>query len=173
MPWALPGAVPTAVQGAQYCMTEPHRVTIREAAKTLGVSVDTIKRRIRVGALPAGKGSNGVWLVELPNAAPGVMPGAMPNAVAAGVQGALPHAETTLRAECSGLRERLADRDSEIAFLRDQLRSRDEQLRARDEEIHRAHILAQQAQQQVKLFTDQRQQPPEPPKPRWRRWLGR
>ena len=49
--------------------TSPARVKVPEAARILGVSVDTIRRRIRSGALKASqkKTSSGhVWLVELP-----------------------------------------------------------------------------------------------------------
>jgi excisionase family DNA binding protein len=49
-------------------MSGIERVSIREAAQRLGVSQDTIRRRIRAGVLPAAKVETPqgyVWLVEL------------------------------------------------------------------------------------------------------------
>jgi excisionase family DNA binding protein len=40
-------------------------VGIREAARLLGVSADTIRRRIERGDLPAHKDASGRWLIEL------------------------------------------------------------------------------------------------------------
>ena len=82
------------------------RVSIKEAAERLGVSVDTVRRRLKAGDLegtqePHGK-SGYRWLVHLPDDAPG-----MPSAEA------YEHADT--RARIDGL-ERLID---ELATERD------------------------------------------------------
>ena len=79
------------------------RVKVPEAARIMGVSVDTIRRRIRSGALKATqkKTSSGhVWLVELPE---GYSPSAAP-VQAAGTAGL-----EDLRREISELRREVRE----------------------------------------------------------------
>lgn len=56
------------------------RLTIKEAAQALGVSPDTIKRRIKAKELSAQKGNRGQWLVDVPDARPSACPSAPPMA---------------------------------------------------------------------------------------------
>ena len=46
------------------------RIGITEAARRLGVSVDTVRRRVRKGELTAIRDNRGMWQVELPDNAP-------------------------------------------------------------------------------------------------------
>src|SRR4051812_31956331 len=50
------------------------RVGIAEAAARLGVSVDTIRRRLRGGTLTAQRDNNGQWRIEVPDHAPPMQP---------------------------------------------------------------------------------------------------
>src|SRR3954447_26162104 len=56
------------------------RVGITEAAARLGLSVDSIRRRVRKGELSARRDNQGIWQVELPDDAAAVhmQPSAMP-----------------------------------------------------------------------------------------------
>lgn len=102
------------------------QVTIREAAQRLGVSEDTVRRRLRRGELtgvqqPTAQGFT--WLVELPEVAP-----AGPSAP----EGAAGVAEAVAAAEVRRLEEL-------VAILR-------EELDARRREVQELHILLQRAQ---------------------------
>jgi hypothetical protein len=83
------------------------RVKVPEAARILGVSVDTVRRRIRSGALKASqkKTSSGhVWMVELP-----------PGYTAADVQASADSANV------EALRREISDLRAEIRQLRELL----------------------------------------------------
>jgi hypothetical protein len=88
------------------------RVKVPEAARILGVSVDTVRRRIRSGALKASqkKTSSGhVWMVELP---PGYTAAdVQASANSANVE-ALRREISDLRAEIKQLRELLSTKGS-------------------------------------------------------------
>lgn len=122
-------------------------VELAAAAKTLNLTVETVRKRLQRGKIKGWKAEDGTWRVVLPRQdKPGQeagqeqdKPGQIP-----------PDLVSTLR--------------DEIAFLR-------EQLRARDEEVHRAHVLLQASQQQVLQLTDQRQV--EQPAPERRGLLAR
>ena len=42
-------------------------VSVPEAARRLGISTDTLKRRLKRGLLLGEKQTNGHWLIEVPN----------------------------------------------------------------------------------------------------------
>ena len=42
-------------------------VSVSEAARRLGVSTDTVKRRLKKGGLQGRRQSNGRWMIELPD----------------------------------------------------------------------------------------------------------
>lgn len=107
------------------------RFTIAEAAHVCGVSVDTVKRRLRAGALPGASrrpgDGNGTWLIPAPDL---VGAGLLPAAAVADAAG-LAEQRRELR-EVGLLRQRVAEmdaalqaaerllcqRDEEVAFLR-------------------------------------------------------
>jgi excisionase family DNA binding protein len=99
------------------------RVTIREAAARLGVSTDTVRRRIRSGAI-VSEMVGGVWHVELPETT-------------------APQVETTTSGSTSG--EVAALREL-VDALREQVRTQGEQLDARVREVSELHILLQRTQ---------------------------
>lgn len=116
---------------------------IVEAATRLGLSTETVRKRLQRGKLKGFKTPGGGWRVVLPTPdSPDKQPGQSPDGSAALV---------------AALRD-------EVAFLRGQLQ-------ARDDEIRRAHVLLQQAQQQAVRLLDPPETPPER-RPWWRRWFG-
>lgn len=120
---------------------------IAEAAARLGVSTETVRKRLQRGKIKGFKAPDGSWRVVLPSQdSPGQQPGQGPDIVQD--KPGQPNQDLV-----TALRE-------EVAFLRTQLQ-------ARDEEIRRAHILLQTAQQQATALL------PAPRLPWWRRWLGR
>ena len=82
-------------------------VSIREAAAALGVSQDTVRRRIRAAHLEARKANNGRWQVEMPDAAAASPPEPVRDATALARQAA------DLQAENRMLRGQLATLDHE------------------------------------------------------------
>lgn len=101
-------------------------VSVMEAATHLGVSHDTIRRRIRNGELKAHQEPTPqgyVWRVELPEDGAAV--------------------ETINSAACREVVDVLKD---EVALLRDQLAAHQEELASKNKQIEQLHILLQQAQ---------------------------
>ena len=104
-------------------------LTIREAADRLGISENTVRRRLRTGVLrgyqddpPYGK-----WLVELPD-----------EDIEA-VQGAAPAGDGLTAALVEALRESLRRQDEALEALGVELESR-------RREVQELHVLLQQAQ---------------------------
>jgi hypothetical protein len=116
-------------------------VSVMEAATHLGVSTDTVRRRIRNGELQARQEPTPqgyVWRVELPEEA------------------AL---ETTNPAAWRELVDVLKD---EVALLREQLAAHQEELASKNKQIEQLHVLLQQAQAALP--------PPRDNRPWWRFW---
>ena len=120
--------------GGQMARTIPDRspdtkgtesLDIVEAATRLGLSTETVRKRLQRGKLKGFKGTDGAWRVVLPEPE---QPGQSPD----NGQDASPDNQAPL----------VAALKDEIAFLRSQLQ-------ARDDEIRRAHVLIQQAQKQT------------------------
>ena len=117
-----------------------------EAAHQLGVSVDTVKRRIQKGELkghqqPRPQGF--VWLVEMPEETnlPGSNPANTPvdTAVTAGELRRLEEMVQFLKGELNG-------RDVQIESWKQEAEAHREQLQAKDRQIEQLHVLLQQAQ---------------------------
>jgi hypothetical protein len=123
------------------------------AAARLGLTAETIRKRLQRGKLKGFKTADGTWRVTLDKRqdSPG-QPAGQEQDKAGQADGAMV--------------ARLLD---EVSFLRSQLQARDVALERRDEEIRRVHVLLQQEQQQVKALTDQREQTRQP---WWRRLVG-
>jgi hypothetical protein len=128
--------------------TQVRQVPIAEAATLLGVSVDTIKRRIRSGALQGNRDARGRLLVDVP----GMEPAPQPSANA-------PHAAPQMQgndAEVATLQERVAA----VTAERDWLRERVERAESEREQLR---ILLSNAQQSlVRALQAAPQQPQEP-----------
>ena len=145
------------------------QVPVREAAARLGVSTDTVRRRMRSGGLAATKRPTPqgfVWLVELPDDAP---PGVRPPVVGDDTEVA------RLRAQVDGLRE-LA---GELRRERDDWR---EQAVKSDDAARELRVLVRQAQELARALPagdgypggapPGRAAAPGPARPRWKFWVG-
>lgn len=133
--------------------TSPDSLDITEAAARLGLSTETVRKRLQRGKIKGHKAADGSWRVFLP---PDRQPGQPQDNSPDSSPDSSPDRAAPLVA---------ALRD-EVAFLRSQLQ-------ARDEEIRRAHVLLQQAQQQSMALLAAPQQPEPPRPPWWRRLFGR
>jgi len=126
-----------------------------QASKATGKSVPTITRAIKSGKISAEKTDSGGYLiepVELHRVFPPVT--ANTNETPPMLQTETPNDMRVLQAEIEGLRERLADKDDTISYLRRRLDA---------ESGERMKLTA--------ILTDQRENAPaeavEPPKRRW------
>ena len=127
----------TTAEGSD-SVSEIERVSIREAAQRLGVSQDTIRRKIRAGTLPAAKVATPqgfVWLVELAGDAQSVIDDAPQQdaAQAAAIELAL-------------LQERLASADRMLDELRSDRDAWRERAQQDAEAAREMRVLLQQAQ---------------------------
>jgi hypothetical protein len=124
---------------------EQDSVDLATASALLGLTAETIRKRLQRGKIKGFKAAGGAWRVVLDKVdskqdSPGQT---------AGQEQDKPGQEDSALVQT--LRE-------DIRFLRSQLLSR-------DEEIRRVHVLLQQEQQQVKALTDQRER-----RPWWQFW---
>ena len=120
----------------------PDSLDIGTAAARLGVSTDTVRKRLQRGKIKGFKTTDGAWRVVL------------------SVQ------DTTGQMSSPSPEARTDGSDALVATLRDEVTFLRSQLLARDDEIRRAHILLQQAQQRPALTP-----PAHARMPWWRRWL--
>lgn len=129
------------------------RVPITEAASRLGVSTDTVRRRIRKGELPAHQQRTPqgyVWMVELPEDAQGQSGTQSQGQV--GPQEPRPQAEPESKpqaereAEGRGEAKRQETAAGEVQALQELVHVLQEELTARRREVQELHVLLQQAQ---------------------------
>jgi hypothetical protein len=128
------------------------------AAARLGLTVETVRKRLQRGRIKGFKAPDGTWRVTLDKVdnkqdSPGQAAGQEQDKPGQGQDKAVQ------------ARDDLVDQlRSENAFLRSQLQTQaqahNDVLQRRDEEIRRVHVLLQQEQQQVKALTDQRDRRP-------------
>ena len=131
-------------------------VTRREAAQLLGVSVDTIERRLKRGNLNGHKEERPqglTWMVEVPEEViASVRNGDVPPAAAPGEPSASPpHSGGHLL-----VLEQL------VATLQTQVKADQEELGAKNKQIEQLHVLLQQAQAALSA--------PKEHRPWWRFW---
>jgi chromosome segregation ATPase len=119
-------------------------VTMTEAAQKLGVSTDTIKRRLRRGELKGRKQPRPqgfTWLIELE------VEFENDNGTQAATRA---HTDASTDASTGAL-EHLEDL---IVSLRSQVAAQQEQLLAKDHQIEQLHVLLQQAQAMLPAAKD-------------------
>ena len=147
----------------------PPGVPITEAAARLGMNRETLRQQIRRGKVAACK-VEGQWYVDLSSVLP--LAGALPRSANGAPDGAVASApsapanppSSAVNSATSGTVEptRVAQLHSEnqllredVAFLREELRRKDELLRGeqdtRRREVSELHILLQRAQAQLAL----------------------
>jgi excisionase family DNA binding protein len=131
---------------------EQDSVDLSTAAKRLGLTVETVRKRLQRGKIKGFKGIGGAWRVVLDKVdsrqdSPGHPAGQGQDKPGQG------------------------DDDPLVAALRDEVHFLRSQLQARDEEIRRVHVLLQQEQQQVKALSDRRDDQRENARrPWWQVW---
>lgn len=132
---------------------EQDSVDLATAAARLGLTVETIRKRLQRGKIKGFKGADGAWRVTLDR-----------------VDSKQDRLGQTAGQEQDKPGQRQDKHTQAHDDLVDQLRSENaflrSQLQARDEEIRRVHVLLQGEQQQVRALTDQREQV----RPWWRFW---
>ena len=130
---------------------EQDNVDLSTAAKRLGLTVETVRKRLQRGKIKGFKGAGGAWRVVLDKVdsrqdSPGHPAGQEQDKPGQGD-------------------------DPLVAALRDEVHFLRSQLQARDEEIRRVHVLLQQEQQQVKALSDRRDDQRENARrPWWQVW---
>jgi hypothetical protein len=134
-------------------------VTMAEAAKRLGVSVDTIRRKLRRGELqgyqqPRPQGF--IWAVELPEESDNH-----------GITFAETVADTPAsypgsKGEICRLEEMVAVLQAQVVAQQKQMEAQQEELSAKNKQIEQLHVLLQQAQAVLPT--------PKENRPRWRFW---
>jgi DNA repair exonuclease SbcCD ATPase subunit len=135
-----------------------------EAARLLGVSIDTVERKLKRGELngkqdPRPRGWR--WLVEIPqdvataetSAAPVSTPANAPADAHANEPEALRELIDTVKDEVAELRRQL---QSQAESYQQQLEAKDQQLEAKDKQIEQLHVLLQQAQAALPAPRDNR-----------------
>ena len=124
-------------------------VTLAEAAHHLGVSVDTVRRRLQKGELQGqqqARPQGFIWLIDIPEETE-------PSSSVAGSQAdAEVNSEVSLAA-CQGEISRL---ESMVAMLQERVNAQQEELEARRREVQELHVLLQQAQAALPAPRDNR-----------------
>ena len=118
-------------------------VPVAEAARRYGVSVDTVKRRLRNGELQGHKqpGRGGFsWLIEMNGASPSNSEDATATATATATVDA-----PVNDGEVQALRELVETLRSQVMSQQKQAESEHQQLEAKDNQIRELHVLLQQA----------------------------
>ena len=127
-------------------------MTMVEAARELGVSVDTVDRRRKNGVLPGRqqpRPQGYIWLVELPDETNHL-----------GSNGATTQADTPVDTQVStGVIEALHET---INLLKEEVATLTSQLAGKDEQIRELHVLLQQSQGALPV--------PKENRPWWRLW---
>lgn len=134
-------------------------VSLAEAAQRLGVSVDTIKRRLRRGELqgrqkPRPQGYT--WLIE------------MPDCPAEGFNSpASSHAETPAASmvDLEAATVEIVNMRAMLAMVQEQIAAQQAELEARRREVQELHVLLQQAQKALPAPKEERRS--------WWQWLWR
>jgi hypothetical protein len=130
--------------------SEQDSVDLTTAAGRLGLTAETIRKRLQRGKIKGFKTPDGAWRVVLDKQ---------------------DRRQDSLGQAAGQEQDKPGQSDAPlIAALREDIQFLRSQLQARDEEIRRVHVLLQQEQQQVKALTDQREQAR---RPWWRQLLGR
>lgn len=124
-------------------------VGIAEAAATLGVSIDTIRRRIKRGEMPARRTEGGKWLVQLPE----------PEALQAEAEGS-----AAVISRVAHLEALLVERERQIADLRQRLETmQTDKAGAETEKAHLRRLLEnQQELTRMHLLPGPRPEPEQP-----------
>jgi hypothetical protein len=114
---------------------EQDSVDLATASALLGLTAETIRKRLQRGKIKGFKAAGGAWRVVLDKV----------------------DSKQDSPGQTAGQEQDKPGQDENplVATLRDEVHFLRSQLLSRDEEIRRVHVLLQQEQQQVKALTDQ------------------
>jgi hypothetical protein len=119
------------------------KVSIAEAGHRLGISQDTVRKRLRLGELTGtqvGAPGGFRWMVELPEDVPGA------ETKKNGNKEAEDREDQSLAESVAALSARVEGQQELIEALQSQIQSQKDQLEARGREVQELHVLLQQAQ---------------------------
>jgi hypothetical protein len=114
-------------------------VTLAEAAHHLGVSVDTVRRRLQKGELKGqqqARPQGFIWLIDIPEETE-------PSSSVAGSQ---VDAEVNSEVSLAACQAEISRLESMVAMLQDRVNAQQEELEARRREVQELHVLLQQSQ---------------------------
>jgi hypothetical protein len=114
-------------------------ITLADAAHRLGVSVDTVRRRLQKGELKGqqqARPQGFIWLIEMPDETD------QGNSVAGSQAEAEGNSQVSVAA-CGAEIKRL---EGMVAMLQDRVNAQQEELEARRREVQELHVLLQQSQ---------------------------
>lgn len=165
------------------------RTSITDAAALLGVSVDSIRRRLRSGALPGVRDNRGQWWLDLPDdmppeaALPSVEERLAPAMLAPAQQPMQPPDPAlvdTLRDQVADLARRLdraeacgaADREAAAAREAELRQTAERQGRELTVALLRTAIAETEARAAREAKEEAQRERDEARRPAWRRWLG-
>ena len=105
--------------------------TIPQTAQRLGVSQDTVRRRIKDGKLTATQDDNGIWQVELPDVTPPPAP-------------ELSAEVTALKIDIATLQAKIEGKDALIRTLEAEIQRLDTDVDMRRQEVQQLHAMLYQ-----------------------------
>jgi hypothetical protein len=143
-------------------------VNVFDAARCLGISVDTVRRRINAGELKARKarqGRNFTWWVDLPDDLVNPEPENSRTGREEAPSNQQPRNDAPADANTTNVQALLESQAALINTLQAQVQAQQEELAAKNQQISQLHVLLQQAQAAL----------PAPREGRgwWRRFWGR
>jgi chromosome segregation ATPase len=124
-------------------------VTLAEAAHHLGVSVDTVRRRLQKGELKGqqqARPQGFTWLIDISEETE-------PSSSIAGSQA---DAEVNSEVSLAACQAEISRLESMVATLQDRVNAQQEELEARRREVQELHVLLQQAQAALPAPRDNR-----------------
>jgi hypothetical protein len=124
-------------------------VTLAEAAHHLGVSVDTVRRRLQKGELKGqqqARPQGFTWLIDIPEETE-------PSSSIAGSQA---DAEVNSEVSLAACQAEISRLESMVAMLQDRVNAQQEELEARRREVQELHVLLQHAQAALPAPRDHR-----------------
>jgi hypothetical protein len=125
-------------------------ITLADAAHRLGVSVDTVRRRLQKGELKGqqqARPQGFIWLIEMPDETDH-----QGNSVA----GSQAEAEVNSQVSVAACGAEIKKLEGMVAMLQDRVNAQQEELEARRREVQELHVLLQQAQAALPAPKDNR-----------------
>jgi hypothetical protein len=114
-------------------------ITLADAAHRLGVSVDTVRRRLQKGELKGqqqARPQGFIWLIEMPDETD------QRNSIA----GSQAEAEVNSQVSVAACGAEIKRLEGMVAMLQDRVNAQQEELEARRREVQELHVLLQQSQ---------------------------